>query len=85
MIVDLAVIRIRAAKKGIMKVLLLKSRAIASAAQLEGGAGSFVETNVEKEFGHWKNPGSEGQLCPEADPGSASGEACVIRAAVALD
>ena len=42
MIVDLAVIRIRAAKKGIMKVLLLKSRAIASAAQLEGGAGSFV-------------------------------------------
>ena len=51
MIVDLAVSRARAAKKGIMKVLLLKRRAIAGAAQLEGGASCFVKANVEIEFG----------------------------------
>ena len=85
MIVDLIVTRARAVKKRIKNVLFFKCRIIFSTAQLEGGACSFVEANVEKEFGHWKNPGSEGQLCPEADPGSASGEAGVIRAAVALD
>ena len=52
MIVDLAVSRARAAKKGIMKVLLLKCFAIVGAAQLEGRTGGFVKANVEVEFLH---------------------------------
>ena len=75
MIVDLVLSCARAAEKRVKNVSLLKCRVIAGAAQLEGGAGSFVQANVEKEFGHWNSAGSEGELCPEADASTASGKA----------
>ena len=71
MIVDLVVACAWAAEKRVKHILLLKHRVIAGAAQLKGGAGSFVKANVEKEFGHWKNAGLEGQFRPEANTSSA--------------
>mgnify|MGYP000496663248 FL=1 len=56
-----------------------------STAQLEGGAGGFMEANVENEFGQWKNSGLEGKLSPKANTGSASRKVGVIGATVSLD
>ena len=85
MIVDAVVNCAWAAEKRVKNVLFLERSVIASTAQLKRGAGCFVKANVQKEFGHWKSSGSEGQLCPEADAGSASGKAGVVRTAIALD
>ena len=85
MIINLVLACAWAVEYGIKNVLFLKCRVIAGAAQLEGRASSFVEANVEKEFGHWINAASEGQLCPEADARAAGGKAGVIWAAVALN
>ena len=85
MIINLVLACAWAVEYGIKNVLFLKCRLIASAAQLEGRASRFVEANVEKEFGHRKRAGSEGQFCPEADARAAGGKAGVIWAAVALN
>ena len=52
MIINLVLACAWAVEYGIKSVLFLKCRVIASAAQLEGRASSFVEANVETEFSH---------------------------------
>ena len=52
MIVDVVVVRFWAVENWVKNFLLFKHPVIAGAAQLEGGAGSFVKANMKKEFGH---------------------------------